>query len=117
MKRLLFSGIVQKGARRGTALGFPTANISFDGNESGIYAAKVLLNGQEYHAAVYADQKRKVLEAHLGKYSGGDLYGREIEIELLKKIREDKKFEDKEALRTAIAADVQTIRSYFLSLK
>lgn len=112
---MTYTGVVQKGARRGTSFGFPTANISFSGPESGIYAAKVLLDGTEYHAAVYADQSRKLLEAHLGKFPGGDLYGKEVEIELLKKIRESKKFEDDASLREAIAQDIQAVRSYFLS--
>ena len=116
-----YRGVVQKGARRGSALGFPTANIAFDGEESGIYAAYVLLDGHEYHAAVYADQARKLLEAHLGKYplagqAGGDLYGKEIEIELLKKFREDAKFTDEESLKAQIQKDIKDVTSYFRSL-
>ena len=111
-----YKGVVEKGKRRGTAFGFPTANIPFAGEESGIFAARVTLDGKEYHAAVYADLSRKLLEAHLGKYSGGDLYGREIEIELLKKIREDKEFSDEKALKAQIQKDIREVVNYFRSL-
>ena len=111
---MMYRGIVQKGTRRGESLGFPTANISLtDESVSGIYAARVWLEGHEYHAAVYADQRRKLLEAHLGKFKGGDLYGKEIKVELLKKIREDKRFDDENTLREAIAQDIQDVRDFF----
>jgi riboflavin kinase/FMN adenylyltransferase len=112
-----YRGVVQKGQRRGEELGFPTANITLtDRGVSGIYAARVTIDGEKYHAAVYADQRRQMLEAHLGKYSGGDLYGKMIEIELLKKIRDDKKFDDDAALRHQIEKDVNDVRDYFRSL-
>ena len=112
-----YRGVVQKGARRGEELGFPTANITLtDRGVSGIYAALVYIGGEKYHAAVYADQRRQILEAHLGKYEGGDLYGKMIEIELLKKIREDKKFDDDTALQLQIQKDILAVRDYFRSL-
>ena len=113
---MLYRGIVQRGERRGEKLGFPTANIPLDGETSGIFVALARMDGKEYHAAVYADQKRKLLEAHLGKFEGGDLYGKEIEVELLKKIREDEKFEDVEILKKQIQKDVQDVVAYFKSL-
>ena len=110
-----YRGVVQKGDRRGHELGFPTANITLtDRGVSGIYAGLVTIGGEKYHAAVYADQQRQILEAHLGKYSGGELYGKVIEIELLKKIREDKKFDTDDELREAIKKDIQMVREYFL---
>jgi riboflavin kinase/FMN adenylyltransferase len=112
-----YRGVVQKGTRKGHELGFPTANIALtDAGVSGIYASLVKIGGEEYHAAAYADQGRHVLEAHLAKYSGGELYGKMIEIELVKKIREDKKFTDEDELREQIQKDIQDVRSYFKSL-
>src|SRR4051812_20322346 len=113
-----YRGVVQKGKRRAGELGFPTANIALtDAGVSGIYAALVTIDGEKYHAAVYADQRRHMLEAHLEKYSlagpaGGDLYGKVIEMELLKKIREDKKFDDDTALTLQIQKDVRDVRDY-----
>jgi riboflavin kinase/FMN adenylyltransferase len=112
-----YRGVVQKGTRRGHELGFPTVNIALtDAGLSGIYAGRVKIGGEEYHAAVYADKRRHLLEAHLGKYSGGELYGKMIEIELVKKIREDKKFDDEEALRLQIQKDILDVRDYFRRL-
>ncbi|MDO8521696.1 MAG: riboflavin kinase [bacterium] len=109
----VYTGVVVKGKGRATALGFPTANISLlDDSISGIYAAQVKVGGAEYMAAVFADQKRKVLEAHLLDYSG-ELNGKDITIELCKKIREHSDFSNDEDLRVAIAKDVVNVREYF----
>lgn len=108
-----FKGVVQKGAKRAAALGYPTVNIPLDErNASGIYAARVLFEGTEHPAAAFADQKRKVLEAHMLD-ANLDLYGKEITIELLKKIRDNESFDDDAALCAAIASDVAAIREYF----
>jgi riboflavin kinase/FMN adenylyltransferase len=112
-----YRGVVQRGSERGRELGFPTANITLtDRGVSGIYAGRVKIGADKYHAAVYADQRRQVLEAHLGKYEGGDLYGNVIEIELLKKIREDKRFDDEAELRRQIQKDIADVRGYFKNL-
>ena len=118
-----YAGTVMKGQGRATALGFPTANISLsDDSVSGIYAARVKVGDSEYMAAVFADQKRKLLEAHLldfsgelsakgGSASGGN--GKNITIELCKKIREHEDFTNDDDLRAAIAKDVADVREYF----
>lgn len=108
-----YTGVVQRGTKRGAALGFPTANIPYEEPEvSGIYAATVKVDAKEYRAAAYADQKRKVLEAHILD-ANLDLYGREIEIELQKKIRKGKVFENDTTLRAAIVEDIKAVRDYF----
>jgi riboflavin kinase / FMN adenylyltransferase len=109
-------GIVEKGAQRGAELGYPTANITLpEGVAPGIYAGKASVEGKAYEAAVFADGRRSVLEAHLLDFSG-DLYGKEISVELVKKIREGKAFANDESLRAAIADDVQRVRMYFKAL-
>ncbi|MEK9154357.1 MAG: riboflavin kinase [Patescibacteria group bacterium] len=106
-------GIVQEGVRRGKTLGFPTANITLDDTSvSGIYVASVAWNGREHPAAVFADQKRGILEAHMLDFSG-NLYGKEIVVQLLEKIRDNKMFENDDYLRTAIAGDVEKVREFF----
>lgn len=109
------TGIVQKGARRGAALGYPTANIPLtDDAVSGIYAARVYLKKDEapYMAAAFADPRRKILEAHLLGFSD-ELYGVEVTIELHKKLRESREFDDDTKLRKVIAQDVAAVREYF----
>jgi FAD synthase len=108
-----FTGVVEKGSGGGRRLGFPTANIPLsDDSISGIYAAKVHFDGAEYNAAVYADTRRKLLEAHILGI-GLDLYGKQIEIVLLKKIREDRVFKDAEEAMRAIDADVRAVKDYY----
>jgi riboflavin kinase / FMN adenylyltransferase len=111
MENRKFTGIVEKGKGEGKTIGFPTANIELtDKTVSGIYAAKAKIGGKEYVAAVYADQARGLLEAYLLDFEG-DLYGKEIEVELFDKIREAAAFEGVEALKEQIAKDVETIRA------
>lgn len=107
-----FSGVVQKGSGTGESLGFPTANIPLtDETLSGIYAARAFFGGGEYFAAVYADTKRKLLEAHILNFND-DLYGMEIEIELVKKMRDDRQFIDEADAKKAIALDIEAIEAY-----
>jgi len=110
-----YSGVVQKGVRRGAALGFPTANIALpDGVPSGIYAARAYLKKDEapYMTAVFVDEKRKLLEAYILDFSN-DLYGQTITIELHQKIRDRKDFKSENELRAAIADDIDEVRTYF----
>ncbi len=108
------SGVVQKGAQRGKALGYPTANIPLnDANIAGIYAARVYMKDESpYIAAVFADPVRGVLEAHVLDFND-DLYGIEIEVELHIKLRDNAEFSDDAALRAAIATDIAKVREYF----
>lgn len=107
-----YKGIVQKGGEYGRRLGFPTANIPFDASVSGIFAAKVRFEGSEHRAAAYANPRNNVLEAHVLDFDG-DLYGKEIEIELLEKIREDRMFMDNDEALKTITVDVEAVRAYF----
>ena len=110
---MIYSGIVQRGGEYGRRLGFPTANIPLeDASVSGIFAAAVRVGEETYNAAAYADQRNKVLEAHLLDFEG-DLYGKELGIELLGKIREDRRFESEEEAKETIAADIAAVRKYF----
>ncbi len=110
---MTYDGKVEKGTGTGKKLGFPTVNIRLaDGEPSGIYAAIVHTESRAYPAAAYADQGRKVLEAHILDFDG-DLYGKKVSIELRHKLRDAARFTDAKALEAAIAADVATIRTWF----
>lgn len=110
---MIFHGIVKRGKRRGSTLGYPTANIVLPPCDAdGIYAALVTVDGTAHQAAAFADQKRGVLEAHLLDFFG-DLYDQEISIELVKKMRDTEVFKTDVALKTAILEDVNSVRQYF----
>lgn len=113
MERRQYSGVAERGQGRGSELGYPTANIVLgDPALRGIYAATVTLRGRKYCAAVYANQDRNLLEAHLLDF-WGELYGQELTVELRKKLRDGEQFEDEKLLKAAIGKDVQMVREYF----
>ncbi len=99
-------GTVTGGAKRGTGLGFPTANITLPKGTAlahGIYAVRVYVDGQRHHGAAYLgtrptfDHGAPVLEVFLFDFDG-DLYGKEIEVEFIDFVREDQRFPNAEAL-------------------
>lgn len=113
-------GQVVHGDQRGRTLGFPTANISLLGLASpplGVYGVRVYLDGRHWLGAANigtrptVDPMRRMplLEVHLLDFSG-DLYGREIEVEFLFKLREEHRFSGLEALKAQLVADVTEIR-------
>jgi riboflavin kinase/FMN adenylyltransferase len=107
------SGKVIGGFRRGTGLGFPTANIALAPGTAlahGIYAARVYAGGLVYGGAAYLgtrptfDDGAPMLEVFLFGFDG-DLYGRDIAVELIGYVRADAKFASIEALKEQIAKD------------
>lgn len=114
-------GVVATGARLGRRLGFPTANVRPDPLQqlppTGVYAGFVALNDRRLPAAINLGNRPTVdphcnellLEAHLLDWSG-DIYGEEIEILLMDRVRSEQKFASVEALREQIRADIQQVR-------
>jgi riboflavin kinase/FMN adenylyltransferase len=116
-------GRVVRGAGRGRALGAPTANLSIDPRlvvpEQGIFAARAFYN-RWWEAAFYVgdrpsfaqDGQGPSLEVHLLDFEG-HLYGKELEVELLAKIRDDRRFDDLRNLMSQINEDLAHIRRFF----
>ena len=109
-------GLVETGARLGRTLGYPTANISVGGlilPPNGVYACRAFVGTHQRSAAVNIGCRPSVagngvtVEAHLIGYSG-DLYGARLELEFIRRIRDEQKFPDLESLQRQIAADVVT---------
>ncbi len=108
-----FQGVVLKGQKRGSELGYPTANIKLETKDvEGVFAALVSIHGESYRGAAFADPFRGILEVFLYDFSK-ELYGIEIEIELLEKIRSVEMFDSDEKLRQRIAGDILAISAYF----
>jgi len=112
------SGTVVGGARRGTGLGFPTANIPLTPGCTlghGIYAVRVHVGDEQHDGAAYLgtrptyDNGSPVLEVFLFDFDE-DLYGREIEVEFVDFIRADRKFDSTEALVAQMQRDVARAR-------
>ena len=111
-------GVVTGGAKRGTDLGYPTANISLPKGTTlahGIYAVRVYADGARYFGAAYLgtrptfDDGVPVLEVFLFDFDG-DLYGKQIEVEFIEHIRDDKRFVDGGALKDQMAHDCEEAR-------
>ncbi len=108
-----YSGVVEKGEGYASKLGYPTINIVHAGDgPQGIYAAQVETDAGTYEAAAYRSHKRPVLEAHLLDFSGS-LYGEQVCIRLVQKIRDDAPFVDETSLVQAIEDDIKNVRRFF----
>lgn len=107
-------GKVIEGQKIGKKIGFPTANIAlYDQIDPGIYAGKIWLQNKEYVGALYISSKKPdILEAHILDFEG-DLYGKEISVEVLKKIRHDRFFSENENVTEVIKNDIKIIKDYF----
>ena len=106
------------GAKRGTGLGFPTANIALAPGTAlahGIYAVRVHVGDARHEAAAYLgtrptfDDGAPVLEVFLFDFDG-DLYGRDIAVEFIDFIRQDRRFEGIEELRAQMEKDCERAR-------
>lgn len=116
MKKPLFvqNGKVERGAKVARKVGFPTINIHFEAPDisAGTYAGKVIVEGAEHRAAVYANQDRHILEAHLFDFSG-DLYGKQATVILLEKLTESEVFQGPQDQRSFIEWAVTEVQKYF----
>jgi riboflavin kinase/FMN adenylyltransferase len=112
------SGRVARGARLGRELGFPTANIPLRRPPplTGIFVVRVDGVGDAVASVGLRPTVNPVptplLEVHLLDYSG-DLYGRRLRVRFLRKLRDEEKYEDLDALKAAISSDVRRARDYF----
>ncbi len=116
------SGIVVSGKALGRKLGFPTANIEIPENTvmppCGVYATRVLSGGKWYFGITNIGTKPTVedekpnIETYMLGFSG-DIYGKEIEVEFHKKLRDIIKYGDVGELKNQIEKDKVTAKEYF----
>ncbi len=109
-------GQVTTGAQRGRRLGFPTANLSIMAERvipaDGIYAGFAWVNERRYPAAASIgvrptfSETEHTVEAYLLDFSG-DLYGLDLKLEFVERLRPEKRFETLDALVTQIRADAE----------
>ncbi|HEU4380316.1 MAG TPA: bifunctional riboflavin kinase/FAD synthetase [Hyphomicrobiaceae bacterium] len=112
------TGTVVGGARRGTGLGYPTANIVLPEGTAlahGIYAVRAYCEGRRVDGAAYLgtrptfDDGEAVLEVFLFEFAG-DLYGRQMHVEFIGFVRADAKFGSAAALQEQMARDCERAR-------
>jgi riboflavin kinase/FMN adenylyltransferase len=109
-------GKVVAGTGRGESLGFPTANLDVNSGQAlppdGVYAGMANVNGKIYKTMTnigknptFGNTKRTV-ETFLLDFSG-DLYGQELSVEFVAKLRDEKKFKNTDELKKQLAEDLK----------
>jgi len=113
------SGQVISGQRLGRTLGVPTANIALEPTNRlahGIYAVVARVDGRVFPAVASfgtrptVDDGPPLLEVHLLDFDG-DLYGREMEVEFIERIRDERKFDSLPLLVDEMARDKERARA------
>ncbi|MDX3904174.1 MAG: bifunctional riboflavin kinase/FAD synthetase [Pigmentiphaga sp.] len=117
------SGHVIHGQKLGRTLGFPTLNLRVSRRcpaLSGIFVVQVHGLAARPLPAVASlgvrptvdDSGRVLLEVHVFDFSG-EAYGKLVQVEFLKKLRDEEKFVDLPTLKAAIEDDARQARNYF----
>lgn len=114
-----FWGKVRKDKQRGKVLGFPTANINLTKNiPEGIYISKTKIKQKQYPSLTFIgtvrtfNEKRFLSETHILDFKQ-NIYDKWISVELIKKIRDNKKFKSAEKLMKQMEKDEKKAREYF----
>jgi riboflavin kinase/FMN adenylyltransferase len=127
-RRVSVLGDVVRGEARGRELGFPTANLDLHHElhpPPGVYACLAHHVDEEdptsvhetfravtnvgFRPTVEPDASAATVEVHLLDFEG-DLYGEHVEVEFVRRLRDEARFPDLDALRTQIARDVAEAR-------
>lgn len=114
-------GPVVHGDSRGRDLGFPTANIQYAEQKilpaNGVYACRVWVNGTAYAGAInvgvrpqfHEKAERPLVEAYILDFSG-DLYGQDLRVEFIERLRDERRFSSVQALVDQMHQDVEKAR-------
>jgi riboflavin kinase/FMN adenylyltransferase len=112
------TGTVISGERIGRSMGFPTANVKPSEAYKlvpgkGVYSVIALIDGKAYKAMAnlgsrptVSNSDERVLEVHIFNFNG-DLYGKEITVTFVHRIRDEIKFESLEKLKLQLEKDAQ----------
>lgn len=113
------SGIVVKGDGRGRSLGFPTANIAPKHAiipADGVYAVRIFVRERLYDGIANIglrptfNKQGLTIEVHIFNFDE-DIYGEDISLYFIKRIREEKKFDGPDALIRQINSDIAEARA------
>lgn len=124
MKKII--GKLVKGRGLAKEFGFPTLNLSYDGDDSGVFVVKILIDSVWRMGAAHLGARptvadaTKVCEVHVLDWDGefansaedGGL-GVEFEVEFLERIRGIQKFGNLEELVAQIEKDVNFVRNWY----
>jgi riboflavin kinase/FMN adenylyltransferase len=115
-------GVVVEGRKRGRELGFPTANLR-TGNElippNGVYATTLTI-GKAVRASItniglrptFGDTMEATIESHVLGHQQ-DLYGQQVRLGFVQRLRDERRFPDIDALKAQIEADARQATRLF----
>jgi riboflavin kinase/FMN adenylyltransferase len=113
------SARVGHGDKRGSQIGFPTANIAIGTRlipRRGVYACRVRIEGKVYNAVANIGVRPTFngsgerLEVHILDFTARSLYGVRMHVAFVERLRDEQRFESIESLKAQIAADIQAAR-------
>jgi riboflavin kinase/FMN adenylyltransferase len=106
--------------KRGRVLGFPTANLDIKPQQAlpgnGIYATIAHVQGKYFHSATNIGIRptfgggEEMVETHLLNYRG-NLYGKDLRVEFVQKLRNEERFPSSEELQTQIEKDIRKVEA------
>lgn len=117
------AGMVVHGSARGKRLGYPTANIKINSGilpAQGVYVVRVDLNGKKVSGVANIGNRpsfpgrhtNMCCEVHMFNFNK-NIYGHRLEVEFLKRIRDEQKFSSVDQLVTQIRQDEKFALKYF----
>jgi riboflavin kinase/FMN adenylyltransferase len=120
----MLSGIVLKGNQLGRTIGFPTANIEIPENyklipKNGVYIVTAIVNKKTIFGMMNIGVKPTLgenllsIEVHLLQFSE-DIYGQEIQVNVIERLRDEQKFESFESLKSQLEIDKTNTVDYFI---
>lgn len=120
-------GVVTHGSDRGGKFGLPTANLSYWPQKKrpavGVYVTKVFLNHQVFqgitnigHRPTFEEQAQVNIETHILDFDG-NIYGEEMGLAFIEKLREEQKFSGVDALMAQIELDKARAREIYQNAK
>lgn len=116
----IISGYVESGRKLGRTLGFPTANVALDSSisvPSGVYLSRIQIEGGEWLQSITNIGVNPTIDTQTALRSEsyifdfeGDIYGKQVAIELLDHLRDEIQFNSIEELQKQIREDVNQAR-------
>ena len=108
------SGVVIVGKKIAQTTGFPTANIPYINNsmDASVFISTIKYDGKIYKGATFYNKQRNILESHILDFNE-DIYGKEIEVCLIEKVRDKMKFKSKEDAENQFKKDIQNVKKFF----
>ncbi len=118
-------GTVVEGETLASKLGFPTANIEAHHEilpPPGIYLVRIILDKKEYSGVCYignsptffGENHKQSIEAHIFDFKK-NIYGRDLEVQFIRKIRDESRFASPQNLIKQIKKDIIKAKSFFLN--